>query len=115
MQQAADTGSVSPVGRGIETDRRTRRRNPAYAAAERELAPLEELARLIIAQRIEHGLTQRALADRMGTSETAISRLESGQHRPSVETLQKLSRALGQKLVIGFEDDAGRRQFVVVR
>jgi transcriptional regulator with XRE-family HTH domain len=94
---------------------RSRRRNPAYVEAELELAPLEELARLIIAQRIEHGLTQRALAERMGTSETAISRLESGQHRPSVETLQKLSRALGQKLVIGFEDDAGSRSVAVVR
>ena len=51
----------------------------------------------------------------MGTSETAISRLESGQHKPSVETLQKLSRALGRKLVIGFEDDSGRRSAAVVR
>jgi ribosome-binding protein aMBF1 (putative translation factor) len=114
VQQAPD-GSVSPVGRGIEAARGARRHSPAYVEAELELAPLEELARLIIAQRIEHGLTQRTLAERMGTSETAISRLESGQHRPSVETLHKLGRALGRRLVIGFEDDSGGRSVAVFR
>jgi transcriptional regulator with XRE-family HTH domain len=69
---------------------------------------MEALARILIAYRIEQGLTQKALAQRVGTSETAICRLESGQHKPSVQTLVKIGRALGQKLIIGFED-ASRR------
>jgi transcriptional regulator with XRE-family HTH domain len=35
-----------------------------------------------------------------------ISRLESGQHRPNVETLQKLARAFDRQLVVGFVDPA---------
>lgn len=42
--------------------------------------------------RMERDLTQQALARLLGTSVPTISRLESGQHRPNVETLQKLAR-----------------------
>ncbi len=108
------TPEISPIGQDIDTARAARRRNPAYQSAERELGPLEELARLVIAHRIRQGLTQKALAERIGTSEAAISRLESGQHKPTVETLRKVSRALGQKLVVGFEDPSGGRELATI-
>ena len=111
----SNTTEISPIGQDIDTARAARWRNPAYQSAERELAPLEELARLVIAQRIRQGLTQKDLAERIGTSEAAISRLESGQHKPTVATLQKVSRALGQQLVVGFEDGSGRRELATVR
>ena len=53
---------------------------------------------MVIARRIRYGLTQEQLADRMGTSESAISRLEGGQHRPSIETLEKLGQAFGERV-----------------
>ena len=109
MTKAAVSTPLSPIGTDFREYLELRRRDPEYAAAEAELAPLEALARILIAYRIEQGLTQKALAQRVGTSETAICRLESGQHKPSVETLVKIGRALGQKLVIGFEDASGRR------
>jgi len=109
MTKAAVSTPLSPIGTDFAEYLELRRRDPEYAAAEAELAPLEALARTLIAYRIEQGLTQKALAQRVGTSETAICRLESGQHKPSVETLVKIGRALGQKLVIGFEDASGRR------
>jgi DNA-binding XRE family transcriptional regulator len=108
IKQALST-PISPIGTDFREDLELRRRDPEYAAIEAELAPLEALARILIAYRIEQGLTQEALAQRVGTSKTAICRLESGQHKPSVETLVKIGRALGQKLVIGFEDASGRR------
>jgi transcriptional regulator with XRE-family HTH domain len=49
------------------------------------------------------GLSQAELAKRMGTSHSAISRIESGQHRTSVATLQRLADALGLRFVVGFE------------
>jgi UDP-N-acetylglucosamine 1-carboxyvinyltransferase len=49
------------------------------------------------------GLTQEQLADRMGTSHSAISRIESGQHSTSVQTLQRLGEALEMRFVMGFE------------
>jgi len=49
------------------------------------------------------GLSQQALAERVGTTKSAISRLESGQHAPNVATLQKIATAFGNYLVISFE------------
>lgn len=79
------------------------------------MAPYEALARMVIARRIRYDLTQDQLADRMGTSVSAISRLESGQHRPNLETLEKLGQAFGERLVLGFEDAAGERELASVR
>lgn len=64
---------------------------------------------MVIARRIRYGLTQRQLAERMSTSVSAISRVENGTHRPSLETLERFARAFGERLVIGFEDPEGRR------
>ncbi len=78
--------------------------DPAYAQAARQLAPYEALARIVIRYRMANKLRQEDLAELVGTSPSAISRLERGQHRPSVETLQKLARAFDRQLVIGFAD-----------
>jgi transcriptional regulator with XRE-family HTH domain len=64
---------------------------------------------MVIARRIRYGLTQRQLADRIGTSFSAISRVESGTHRPSLETLERFAHAFGERLVMGFEDADGHR------
>jgi DNA-binding XRE family transcriptional regulator len=90
MSKQALSTPISPIGTDFREYLELRRRDPEYAAAEAELAPLEALARILIAYRIEQRLTQKALAQRVGTSETAICRLESGQHKPSVETLVKI-------------------------
>ena len=44
--------------------------------------------------------SQAELAERMGTTQSAIARLESGRVSPTVETLQKYARALGKRLKI---------------
>jgi transcriptional regulator with XRE-family HTH domain len=43
------------------------------------------------------------LAERVGTTKSAISRLESGQHPPTVATLNKIALAFGARLVVSFE------------
>ena len=53
---------------------------------------------------LDNDLTQEALAERVGTSKAAISRLESGRHAPTAETLRKIARAFGGHLVIGSRD-----------
>jgi ribosome-binding protein aMBF1 (putative translation factor) len=106
---------VSPVGTTSRAARRRRAaQSPEYRAEQERLAPYEALARMVIARRIRYELTQEQLADRMGTSESAISRLESGQHRPSVETLEKLGQAFGERIVLGFEDPSGARELATV-
>ena len=51
-------------------------------------------------RRGELGLSQKDLADRVGTSHSAISRLERGQHRASIAMLERVSRALGLRVVV---------------
>jgi ribosome-binding protein aMBF1 (putative translation factor) len=96
--------SKSPVGSTVgEGARRRARRNAAYGEARAQLAPYEQLARIVIRRRMELEFTQHELATRMGTSHSAISRIESGQHSTSVQTLQRLAAALEMRFVMGFE------------
>jgi transcriptional regulator with XRE-family HTH domain len=46
---------------------------------------------------------QEELASRIGTSHSQIARIESGQHKTSVETLRRVANAFGVRLVIAFE------------
>ncbi|CCU79057.1 hypothetical protein HSACCH_01059 [Halanaerobium saccharolyticum subsp. saccharolyticum DSM 6643] len=43
-----------------------------------------EIKKQIIRYRIENDLTQKELADRIGTKQSAISRLENDDYNPSV-------------------------------
>lgn len=98
--------SIPPVGDTHKAGRGRRAQHPAYQEALEEIAPFEQLARMVLRLRMERDLTQQALAGLLGTSVPTISRLESGQHRPNVETLQKLARAFDRQLVVGFVDPA---------
>lgn len=53
--------------------------------------------------REQHGLSQQRLARRIGTRQSAISRLERGEVSPTVETLNLLLNAMGEQLRIDGE------------
>lgn len=55
---------------------------------------------LIRETRLRHGLSQQRLARRAGTRQSAVSRLEADEVAPSVETLDSLMRAMGERLEI---------------
>ncbi len=105
---------LSPLGSNHRVARRRRMADPEYAAAAAAIRPLEGLARLVIAYRIENDLTQEQLAELMETSASAISRLESGQHQPNLETLRKFAEVSRRRLLVGFEDELGNRELVGV-
>jgi ribosome-binding protein aMBF1 (putative translation factor) len=94
---------VSPIG-SVHGETSRRSRNPAYQAAMHKLAPFERIARMVIARRMAAGWTQQQLAERMGTSHSVISRIESGQHATTVQTLARLADAFETHLVVGFDD-----------
>ncbi len=84
--------------------RRRRGFQKAYDALETEVQVANEL----IAARARAGLTQEAVAQRMGTTKSAVSRLEcSGKHTPSVGTLQRYAQAVGCELKIELVPKAG--------
>ena len=55
-----------------------------------------QLANQMVKARLNAGLTQELVAERMGTTKSAVSRLESaGKHAPSLQTLKRYARAVG--------------------
>jgi len=70
--------------------------NKAY----NNLGPEFALIEIIIKRRIEKGLTQKELARKIDTKQSAVSRLESGSYNPSVAFLQKVAEALDARLKI---------------
>ena len=78
-------------------------RDPDYRAAYEKLRPEFALARSLIEARNRAGLTQSELARRMKTTQSVVARLESGRAHPSTKTLEKVARATGTQLRIGFD------------
>jgi DNA-binding XRE family transcriptional regulator len=54
----------------------------------------------IIMARQEKNLTQKDLAELIGTRQSNISRLESGNYNPTLEFLNKIARAIGKELEV---------------
>lgn len=95
--------AVSPVGSThSEVMKRSAQKSQAYREAQERLAAAETIARLIIHKRMELGISQSQLAERMGTTPSVISRLESGEHFPSLKTLRRIADGLETRLVVGF-------------
>lgn len=62
-----------------------------------------DMARELIAARCRVGLTQGQVAERMGTTQSVIARLESGRRGPSMRTVQRYANALGCRAVVRIE------------
>lgn len=65
-----------------------------------KLAPRYAVISTLIDARTKKGLTQKELAQKIGTKQSAIARLESGSINPSLEFLQKIAQVMGYKLTI---------------
>jgi len=67
------------------------------------LKPRYQLISEIIELRRKKGLTQKDLAEKIGTKQTAIARIESGRINPTVNLLERIAMALNSRLIIRFE------------
>ena len=75
------------------SERRHERFLPGFAEmAQRRQALTEAL----VARRLDLGLSQTEVAARMGTSQSAVARLETGQADIRMSTLERYAAALGQ-------------------
>ena len=75
-------------------------KDPKIKAEYDRLGPEYEIIAAIMRQRAKKGLTQKQLAQKMGTKQSALSRLESGTYNPSLAFLKKVATALDAKLHI---------------
>lgn len=64
------------------------------------------VAMRVIGYRAEHGLSQTGLARMLGMHQSAIARLEAGDHEPSLATLSRLAKVLGVEFHIDITPDA---------
>lgn len=65
-----------------------------------KLEPRYQLISQLLEARLRSGFTQETLAKKMGTKQEAIARLESGHANPTIDFLEKITQALGSRLVI---------------
>jgi ribosome-binding protein aMBF1 (putative translation factor) len=72
--------------------------HPKVKAEYDALAPEFEISAELLKARLRAGLSQAELAARMGTSQSAIARLESGQTLPSTKTLLRYAEATGSRI-----------------
>ena len=75
-------------------------KDPEYQAAYAAAAPEFAMARKLIEARLKSGLSQLELAVRMGTTQSAIARMESGHSLPSMRSLVRYAEATQCELEI---------------
>ncbi|MBU2845067.1 helix-turn-helix transcriptional regulator [Acidithiobacillus ferriphilus] len=78
-------------------------KNPVFKAEYDALEDEFSLARELIEARTRAGLSQAELAQRMGTTQSAIARLESGKTPPSMRTIARIAAATGTRAVLRLE------------
>ncbi len=87
----------------LKTLKRELLEQPAVQAAYTAQAAEFSIVRELIAARQRAGLTQDQVAQRMGTTQSAIARLESGQRPPAMTTVQRYASATGCRAVVRLE------------
>lgn len=78
--------------------------DPEYLKAREELGIIFDIADDVLRLRIEKGWSQAELAERAGTKQANISRLEGGLSNPSINFLQKVAKALDTSISIKLEN-----------
>ena len=73
-------------------------RNPDFPDLVEAAVHRRELLRELAARREQLGLSQTVVAARMGTSQSAVARLEAGETDTKLSTVERFAAALGQKV-----------------
>ena len=81
------------------------RKDPEFVKAYDALEEEFSLASALIEARARANLTQEEVAQRMGTTQTAVARLEGARSMPSTRTLERYAKATGHRLRIAFVPD----------
>ncbi|MCX8086724.1 MAG: helix-turn-helix domain-containing protein [Rhodocyclaceae bacterium] len=84
----------------LKTLKREMLTDPATRAAYDAMTDEFAIARELIAARIRAGLSQSEVAQRMGTSQSVIARLESGKRPPSLRTVERYAQAVGGRVIV---------------
>ena len=81
------------------------RRHEPLLPGFRDIAERRKLAEDLAGRRLELGLSQTEVGARMGTSQSAVARLEAGDADVRLSTLERYASALGIRLEVRLRDD----------
>jgi ribosome-binding protein aMBF1 (putative translation factor) len=84
-------------------------KDPAFRAEWERTSLARAVAIEVVAYRAGHGLSQAALAERLGVSQPVVARIERGDHAPNWETLGRLARAMDVHFLVDVDPVAGPR------
>lgn len=102
------TKAIGPLGESAsEGAARRAARSREYREHTAMLAPYRVIARAVILGRTDMGITQEQLGAAIGTTGSAISRIESGTRPVTLDTLGRLGAALDITFVVGSPRAAG--------
>ncbi len=113
MPDDREKSQISPVGESVASSaRRVAHRSEEYREARAEYAAIRELreknwiAAHIRERRYELDLTQQEVAERAATAHSFISKVEGGDHIPTIPVLKRILAVLDEELLIGIERKA---------
>ncbi len=76
---------------------------PGWEKGVADATAAAEIAEEVYALRERHGLTQRELATRIGSSQSAVARMEDGEYRGhSMSVLRRMAAAVGEQVSFKF-------------
>jgi ribosome-binding protein aMBF1 (putative translation factor) len=109
MPTKANSQPNSKGKAAVDAARSRGKRSEPYREARDEYAAIRELreknwiAAHIRERRFELDLTQKDVAEQAGTSHSFISKLERGDHMPTIPVLKRILAVLDEELLIGIE------------
>ena len=103
MADAEFRAAYEAAGRAIALGEQVRRLREQQGISQAELARGPAWpAKPVAMPGEQQGISQAELARRMGTRQPAVARLEAGGVDPTLDTLERVSRALGVDLIVEF-------------
>jgi DNA-binding XRE family transcriptional regulator len=109
MDSSKSIANTADGTAGADAARRRAGRSEGYREARAEYAAIRELreknwiAAHIRERRYELDLTQKDVAEQAGTAHSFISKLETGDHIPTIPVLKRILAVLDEELLIGIE------------
>jgi ribosome-binding protein aMBF1 (putative translation factor) len=97
LSEMKTSGEV--LARDLEED-------PKFSEEWQRTAPARDLANRVVTYRVENGLSQAELGRILDMSQSAVARLEAGDHEPTLKTLRRLAHGLGIRFHIDVDSDA---------
>ncbi len=88
------------MGRRLEDKHKELLNDPEYIKAYAELEEEFLIAKVLIKARKSAKLTQKQVADRMGTTQSVVARMESGKPLPSLKSVARYAAAVNSRIEI---------------